>query len=948
MHLKTIGGLWIEGGPAPPSLAPRQLALLALVAAAGKKGVTRDRAIGILWPETGEDQARHSLSQTLYALRRDVGDEVIVGATHLRLAPSVTSDIGELRSAWVAGDLESVANLFTGDFLDGFYVPGAPEFERWVEEERSAVALEGRRALERLARHADESGRPGDAVRWWHRLAGLDPLSAPYAASHMRALAAAGDRSGALARARAYQEAVHRELNAAPDPVVVRLAQSLRAAPADLGHAQPAPAPAPVAGAPSPSSAAPVPSAPVMELAKPAARVARWLIPVSLLIVAAIALVARGFGSHSAGQRPFLAVGEIHPENGGDSTATDRVLRDMLATSLAGVEGLQVVANSRLVELMPRGADTARGATSDAARRAGATEVIEGELARDAAGLVLSLRRVALQRGVVRRGYVVRARDRYAIVDSAAAAIARDLNFTPPLTTVAESRTASPAAYALYDEGLRAYFGYDAPAAYRLMKAAVARDSDFAMAAYYVWQLGRAYEPESTWTRAIHRAEALALRTIEPERLLIQGSVAELEAPLQSAVAIAETLTVKYPTLPEGHLLLGVVRGRQGDWAGSVSAYHRAFALDSAAGALASPSCRICTAIGGMAESYIWWDSVGAAERWGRKLIAQRPQEPQTWSNLIEPLLRQGRRAEAEAAFSQSVRSSNPDAWPGQLERDLLRWGRYEEADRQLIEAIASRSADIRGDASWLLLLSLRDQGRLLEADSMIHLWRIPNTTQAIPHPDADPIDLAMLSVEMGRPQPSIRVFRENATRTAKSPVLPASRARHLVWNLTLAGTAYAAAGDTAVVRRLADSLELLGPGSNFGRDGRLHYVLRGLLLQREGRHAEAVDAFRRSLFSLTDGYTRTNLMMARSLLALGRNAEAIAVLQPAIRGGVDGSNTYVSRTELHEALAQAFEQAGRRDSAMVHWRAVESAWRHADLQFRERYLRARLKSGLQ
>jgi hypothetical protein len=60
----------------------------------------------------------------------------------------------------------------------------------------------------------------------------------------------------------------------------------------------------------------------------------------------------------------------------------------------------------------------------------------------------------------------------------------------------------------------------------------------------------------------------------------------------------------------------------------------------------------------------------------------------------------------------------------------------------------------------------------------------------------------------------------------------------------------------------------------------------------------------------------------------------------------VDGSNTYVSRTELHEALAEAFEQAGLQDSARAHWGAVESAWRRADPQFQERYLRAKLKRG--
>ena len=48
----------------------------------------------------------------------------------------------------------------------------------------------------------------------------------------------------------------------------------------------------------------------------------------------------------------------------------------------------------------------------------------------------------------------------------------------------------------------------------------------------------------------------------------------------------------------------------------------------------------------------------------------------------------------------------------------------------------------------------------------------------------------------------------------------------------------------------------------------------------------------------------------------------------PAIDGGVDGSTTYASRTELHEAMAEAIEQAGQRDSALVHYRTVEQAWR--------------------
>ena len=90
-------------------------------------------------------------------------------------------------------------------------------------------------------------------------------------------------------------------------------------------------------------------------------------------------------------------------------------------------------------------------------------------------------------------------------------------------------------------------------------------------------------------------------------------------------------------------------------------------------------------------------------------------------------------------------------------------------------------------------------------------------------------------------------------------------------------------------------------------------------------------------MFSLTYGYTRTNLELARALLALGRPRDAVAVLQPAFRGPLDASNLYVTHTELHEMLARAFDAAGERDSAMTHYRWVVAAWRNADPEFRPR-----------
>ena len=75
------------------------------------------------------------------------------------------------------------------------------------------------------------------------------------------------------------------------------------------------------------------------------------------------------------------------------------------------------------------------------------------------------------------------------------------------------------------------------------------------------------------------------------------------------------------------------------------------------------------------------------------------------------------------------------------------------------------------------------------------------------------------------------------------------------------------------------------------------------------------------------------NLELARVLLRLDRPAEAVSILQPALRGEIDASNLYVTRTELHELLAESFARAGQADSAAAHYRAVVKAWRRADLE---------------
>src|SRR5688572_10057913 len=136
LRLLTFGGLALardDGSPAP-RLRPQRLAILAVLAAAGERGVSRQRMSGLLWADADEEHARHSLRQALYALRQELGTEVVKSDGVLSLdRAALSSDVGDFRAALAAGDRAGAAALARGAFLDGFSFSGAPEFERWVD-----------------------------------------------------------------------------------------------------------------------------------------------------------------------------------------------------------------------------------------------------------------------------------------------------------------------------------------------------------------------------------------------------------------------------------------------------------------------------------------------------------------------------------------------------------------------------------------------------------------------------------------------------------------------------------------------------------------------------------------------------------------------------------------------------------------------------------------------
>jgi DNA-binding SARP family transcriptional activator/Tfp pilus assembly protein PilF len=223
LHLKTFGGVSVEIDGIPATGAAQQrktLALLALLGASGHRGLSRDKLIASLWPETDAEHGRGLLKQACYALRRDLHSrDLFLGSIQLRLNPAViSSDVGSYACALEENDPARAVSFYTAPFLDGFYLNGGGEFEDWVETERVRLAAQCRAALEALSAEATRRGEHRLAVNWARRLLELDPLSCHAALSLMTALDQAGERAEALRCGEAYGVLLRSELGADPSP----------------------------------------------------------------------------------------------------------------------------------------------------------------------------------------------------------------------------------------------------------------------------------------------------------------------------------------------------------------------------------------------------------------------------------------------------------------------------------------------------------------------------------------------------------------------------------------------------------------------------------------------------------------------------------------------------------------------------------------------------------
>ncbi len=213
-RLRLMGGFLLAGpsGAAIPLSGKKNQALLAILALAAGRLVSRSALIGILWADRGEEQARSSLRQAFSALRRVFND---VGELPLVIEEE-SAAINPARLATDIAELSAGQAVRWGEFLDGLSL-GDRAFQDWLLVERQALRRDYVDRLSTLLSQADQGRDPRRSLALAQDILKADPLYEPAHRAIMSAFAALGDRAKALRQFQICKDALAKDLGVAPE-----------------------------------------------------------------------------------------------------------------------------------------------------------------------------------------------------------------------------------------------------------------------------------------------------------------------------------------------------------------------------------------------------------------------------------------------------------------------------------------------------------------------------------------------------------------------------------------------------------------------------------------------------------------------------------------------------------------------------------------------------------
>lgn len=236
MRLRILGGLELtSAAEAPAQDVTRQTRLmLACLALAGAKGLSRTELCALFWPDRPSAQARNSLRQGLAAIRKALaGNEGAMSLQSdletIRLSASPSAiDVHAFRHGLQENDRDAsiaAANAWQGELLAGIETPD--DLEQFLSPYRRSLTDQAQVLAERLS-EADDAASLDAAQALAERLLRSTPASEEAHRALMRVHLRRGRTNAALRQFEQCREALQRELQAEPDARTRRLLDAIQ------------------------------------------------------------------------------------------------------------------------------------------------------------------------------------------------------------------------------------------------------------------------------------------------------------------------------------------------------------------------------------------------------------------------------------------------------------------------------------------------------------------------------------------------------------------------------------------------------------------------------------------------------------------------------------------------------------------------------------------------
>lgn len=266
LAITVLGDVDIRVDGKPIDVDTRKAVALVTYLAVTGTSASRDTLASLLWGELDSNRARGALRRTLSVLRKALdnrwltveSDRVrlereglyldLAEAEELRNSIDAHPDHSREGCADCLARLERAAALYRGEFMAGFNLRDAPEFDNWQLREADAVHQRHTTLLRMLADAASARGDFERAVAAARQRVAMTPLDESAHRQLMTMLVWAGDRAGALRQYRECVRILDEELGVPPLPETSALEERILFD--DIPEAPTAPSPVETAARP--------------------------------------------------------------------------------------------------------------------------------------------------------------------------------------------------------------------------------------------------------------------------------------------------------------------------------------------------------------------------------------------------------------------------------------------------------------------------------------------------------------------------------------------------------------------------------------------------------------------------------------------------------------------------------------------------------------------------